>query len=71
MARNRKKAGKSKGAPQDHHHVSNSEEMETKSITIESKSPSLSFCLLLDKNPYNMFAVADAEYKYYKMKVRC
>merc|ERR1712227_649668 len=42
--------------------------METKSITIESKSPSLSFCLLLDKNPYNMFAVADAEYKYYKMK---
>ena len=70
MARSRKKAGKSKGAPQDHH-VSNSAEMETKSITIESKSPSLSFCLLLDKNPYNMFAVADAEYKYYKMKVRC
>ena len=72
MARNKKKAaaGKNKGVLDHPISNANGEEMESKSTTTESKSPAFLFCLFLDKSPYNMSAVADAEYKYFKLKVR-
>ena len=73
MARNKKKAGKNRGVLDHPISNANREEMETNSTSASTEIKSSSFldCLFLDKSPYNMFAVADAEYKYFKMKVRC
>ena len=69
MARNRNKKKTERNKYVGDHHISNvnGEEMEIES-TADPKSSFL-FCLLLDKIPYNMFAVADAECKYFKLKV--